>query len=123
LKFSHLMIDWNFDKMSRIVGMNFFIRAKTPCRSLTDIHLMDRQNEGIEGYDPARHGRFAAGDHVDTNGRDTEKMTQFHWYTQHLPLLCSNALSVQMACFEESENLRMSEKMKEKRRFIKEELI
>jgi hypothetical protein len=67
------MIDWNFDKMSRIVGMNFSIRAKTPCRSLTDIHLMDRQNEGIEGYDPARHGRFAAGDHVDTNGRDTEK--------------------------------------------------
>ncbi|MDD4238820.1 MAG: hypothetical protein PHT62_09740 [Desulfotomaculaceae bacterium] len=52
---------------------------------MTDIHLMDRQNEGIEGYDPARHGRFAAGDHVDTNGRDTEKMTQFHWYTQHHP--------------------------------------
>ena len=85
MKFSHLMIDWNFDKMSRIVGMNFTIRAKTLCRSLTDIHLMDRQNEGIEGYDPARHGRFAAGDHVDTNGRDTEKMTQLYWYTQHHP--------------------------------------
>jgi hypothetical protein len=31
---------------------------------------MDRQDEGIEGYDPARDGRFAAGEHVDINGRN-----------------------------------------------------
>jgi hypothetical protein len=34
---------------------------------------MGRQDEGIEGYDPVRHGRFVAGDYVDTNGRDTVK--------------------------------------------------
>jgi len=46
---------------------------------------MDRQNEGIEGYDPVRHGRFAAGDHVDTNGRNIEKVMQLYWYTQLHP--------------------------------------
>lgn len=41
---------------------------------------MDRQDEGIEGYDLVRHGRFAAGDNVDTNGRDNEKRTQLDWH-------------------------------------------
>lgn len=67
LKFSLLMIDLNFDKMSRIVGMNFTIRALTLRRSLTDIHLMGKQYEGIEGFDPVRHRRFVAGVYVDTN--------------------------------------------------------
>jgi len=26
---------------------------------MTDLHLMDRQNEGIWGIDPVRHGRVA----------------------------------------------------------------
>jgi len=67
--------------MSRIVGMNFTIRALTPRRSLTDIHLMGKQDEGIEGIDPVRHRRFVAGVYVDTNGRKTKKRTQLIWYT------------------------------------------
>ena len=42
---------------------------------MTDIHLTDIQNEGIKGIDPVRIGRFVAGDYVDTNGRDIEKVT------------------------------------------------
>ena len=72
LKFSSLMIDLNFDKMSRIVGMNLHHKGLRPRDgSLTDIHLTDRQNEGIKGIDPVRFGRFVAGVNVDTNGRDT----------------------------------------------------
>jgi hypothetical protein len=67
--------------MSRIVGMNKSIRALTPRRSLTDIHLMGKQDEGIEGFDPVRHRRFVAGVYVDTNGRDIEKRTQLLWYS------------------------------------------
>jgi hypothetical protein len=44
---------------------------------LTDIHLLGRQDEGIEGKDPARDGRFAAGEHVDTNGCNNGKRRSF----------------------------------------------
>jgi hypothetical protein len=47
------------------------MRAKTLYRSMTDIHFMGRQNEGIEGIDPVRHGRVAAWKHVDSNGLNT----------------------------------------------------
>jgi hypothetical protein len=49
------------------------MRAMTLFRSMTDIHPMGRQNEGIEGIDPARHGRVAAWEHVDSNGLNTSK--------------------------------------------------
>jgi hypothetical protein len=52
---------------------------------LTDIHLTDRQNEGIKGIDPVRFRRFVAGVYVDTNGRDIEKRTQFYWDTHYHP--------------------------------------
>jgi len=29
---------------------------------MNDIHLMGRQNEGIKGIDPVRHGRVATGE-------------------------------------------------------------
>jgi len=57
--------------------MNISIRALTPCRSLTDIHLMGKQDEGIEGFDPVRHRRFVAGVYVDTNGHNIEKVRSF----------------------------------------------
>lgn len=37
---------------------------------MTDIHLVGRQDEGIEGKDPVKYGRFAARRHVDTIGRN-----------------------------------------------------
>jgi hypothetical protein len=44
---------------------------------MTDIHPMGRQNEGIKGcataLDPVRHGRVAAWEHVDFNGRNNAK--------------------------------------------------
>jgi len=38
---------------------------------MTDIHLPGRQNEGIKGIDPVRHGRVAAGRQVDSNGQNS----------------------------------------------------
>lgn len=38
---------------------------------------MGRENEGIEGFNPARHGRFVAGEYVNANGCDTEKGRSF----------------------------------------------
>jgi hypothetical protein len=59
--------------------LNFSIRALTPLRSMTDIHLVGRQNEGIEGIDPVRHGRVAAGEYVDSKGRNKPENAKAYW--------------------------------------------
>jgi len=53
----------------------------TQCRSLTDIHLMGKQYEGIKGFDPVRYRRFVAGEHVDSKGRNTKKYAVSLGYT------------------------------------------
>jgi hypothetical protein len=59
--------------------LNFSIRAMTQFRSMTDIHLVGRQNEGIWGIDPVRHGRVAAGEYVDSKSRKISKNTKAYW--------------------------------------------
>ena len=62
----------------------------TLLRSMTDIHLVGRQDEGIEGIDPVRHGRFAARRIVDPNGHNNKKLSLFCWVTHLLPHLNIN---------------------------------
>jgi hypothetical protein len=59
--------------------LNLSIRASTQYRSMTDIHLVGRQNEGIEGIDPVRHGRVAAGECVDSKSRNRPKNAKAYW--------------------------------------------
>jgi hypothetical protein len=43
---------------------------------MTDIHLVGRQNEGIEGIDPVRYGRVAAGEYADSKSHHRPKNVQ-----------------------------------------------
>jgi len=38
---------------------------------------MGKQYEGIKGFDPVRYRRFVAGEHVDSKGRNTQKVRSF----------------------------------------------
>lgn len=83
---------------------------------MTDNPPLDRQNEGIEGNDPVRHGRFATGVQVDTKGHNKQKTYRLIKAALALPVLCINVHIVQTARFEKCENLRIQEYIKENKR-------
>jgi hypothetical protein len=83
---------------------------------MTDIHLVGRQNEGIWGIDPVRHGRVAAGAYVDSKSRNTSKTCRLSGVTPCNPDKCINEHFVHMACFNKCEKLRLSEIFEENQR-------
>jgi len=73
---------------------------------MNDIHLMGRQNEGIEGIDPVRHGRVATGEQVDSKGRNSEKKHRSIRVTHVHPDIHRNVYVVQRTHRNQCEKLR-----------------